>query len=267
MINSISTSLIVSTYNWPEALNLCLKSIQSQTVLPDEIIIADDGSSDDTKSLINLFKETFTIPIIHVWQPDNGFQLARIRNKAIAAATKNYIIQIDGDLILHKKFVEDHINFAREGSFATGSRVILGEEFSINLLKAKAVKISIFTKGISNISNGFRINFLRNYLATRYRINDMYYMRGCNMAFWRTDLLRVNGYNEEFVGWGREDNDVAVRLINLGISKRVLKFGGIVFHIYHKVAPKANLDRNDQMLIAAIKNKTTYIPKGVNQYL
>src|SRR5687768_10761216 len=100
MMTTITTSLIISTYNWPEALNLCLMSIKSQTLLPDEIIIADDGSSGETKVLIENFQRSFEVPILHVWQPDQGFQLSRIRNKAIARATKEYIIQIDGDLIL-----------------------------------------------------------------------------------------------------------------------------------------------------------------------
>lgn len=267
MMTTITTSLIISTYNWPEALNLCLMSIKSQTLLPDEIIIADDGSSGETKVLIGNFQRSFEVPILHVWQPDQGFQLSRIRNKAIARATKEYIIQIDGDLILHKKFISDHVDFARKGSYATGSRVMISEESSQELLKQKRINISIFSAGLSNKSNGIRSSFLRKYLASRYRINDMYYMRGCNMAFWRDDLLKVNGYNEEFVGWGREDNEIAVRLINLGISKRVLKFGAVVFHIHHKVTPRVSLDKNDQMLLSAIENKTVYIPKGLDQYL
>ncbi len=263
----ISTALIVSTYNWPDALKLCLLSIKNQTRLPDEIIIADDGSTEETKFLLEDFKKSFDIPLIHVWQPDEGFQLSRIRNKAIARASKDYIIQIDGDLILHKKFIADHVNFAKSGSYATGSRVMINEEFSQKLLKQQQIDISIFSQGLSNVSNGIRNSFLKNYLANRYRISDMYYMRGCNMAFWRNDLLKVNGYNEEFIGWGREDNEIAVRLINLGVSKRVLKFGAVVFHIHHKVTPRSSLEKNDQMLFAAIKNKTVRISKGVDQYL
>ena len=89
-----SCSLIIATYNWPEALNLVLLSIQKQTILPNEIIIADDGSSSKTQMLIADFQKIFSIPLIHVWHEDKGFRLAKIRNKAIKIANFSYIIQI-----------------------------------------------------------------------------------------------------------------------------------------------------------------------------
>ncbi|HXH99709.1 MAG TPA: glycosyltransferase family 2 protein [Sphingobacteriaceae bacterium] len=268
MINkAITTSLLVSTYNWPQALNLCLLSIKAQHILPDEVIIADDGSGEETKNLINLHTKTFPVPLIHIWQPDKGFELSTIRNKGIAASTKNYIIQIDGDLILHPKFIADHINFARPGAFVTGSRVIMSEELSKKVLNKKDICINIFSKGISNLSNGFRFSSLRNLLAERYRNNDIYYMRGCNMAFWREDLLRVNGYNEEFIGWGREDNEIAFRLINLGIQKRILKMGAVVYHIWHKEHTRTDFNLNNKILADTIDNKIIKCRDGINKYL
>lgn len=265
--SKVKTSLNISTYNWPDALNLCLLSVKALKVLPDEVIIADDGSGESTRKLIEKFKKNFPVPIKHVWQPDEGFQLARIRNKGIAASSYDYIIQIDGDLVLHPHFVADHIAFSKRGTFVTGSRVMLDEHYSKNLLHTGDISINVFNQGVRNKSNGYRIKFLRNYLATRYRINDMLYMRGCNMAFWRDDLLKVNGYNEEFTGWGREDNEVAVRLINSGIQKRIIKFGGIVFHIHHAEKPRTGLTRNDDLLEDAIKNRRTTAPLGLSQYL
>lgn len=262
-----TTSLNISTYNWPEALNLCLLSVKALKVLPDEVIIADDGSADNTRQLIEKFQRDFPVPLKHVWQPDEGFQLAKIRNRGIAASSHDYIIQIDGDLILHPNFVADHIAFSKRGSFVTGSRVMLDEQYSKTLLQNGKTSVNIFNKNVRNKMNGVRSRFLRNYLAERYRINDMLYMRGCNMAFWRDDLVMVNGYNEEFTGWGREDNEVAVRLINSGIKKRIIKFGGIVFHIYHPEKSRSGLNKNDDMLQNAIENKIAYCPLGLNQYL
>lgn len=263
----ITTSLIISTYNWPAALNLCLLSIKNQSILPGEVIIADDGSKDETKELIDLHRNDFPVPLIHVWQPDEGFQLSKIRNKAIAASTKEYIIQIDGDLILHPHFIRDHIHFSKPGAFATGSRVIINEKLSEKLLKEQSIAINILVPGIKNRANGFRFNLLTRYLAGRYRNNDIYYMRGCNMAFWRDDLIRVNGYNEEFTGWGREDNEVAARLINAGVRKRIIKFGGVAFHIHHTVNSRTHFDKNSDILTAVIKNKVTFCDKGISQYL
>lgn len=262
-----TTSLIITTYNWPGVLNLCLLSVKGQQELPDEVIIADDGSTEATKLLIEEFKKDFPVPLIHVWQPDEGFQLSRIRNKAIAVASKEYIIQVDGDLILHPMFVADHIAFCKKDSFVSGSRVMLNKEYSTQLIKAGKIDVNLFSKGVSNKLNGYRIKFLRSYFSERYKIEDILYLRGCNMAFWRADLIAVNGFNEGFTGWGREDNEVAVRLINRGIRKRIIKFGGIVFHNFHEQKSRADLSRNDDMLNDAIKNNLTWCPKGVDQYL
>jgi len=263
----IKTSLNISTYNWPQALNLCLLSVKALKVLPDEVVIADDGSTDSTRQLIEKFQQNFPVPIKHVWQPDEGFQLAKIRNKGIAASANEYIIQIDGDLILHPMFVADHIAFSEKGTFAGGSRVLLNKSYSEKLLKLGKININLLYKGVTNKLNGIHSGLLTNYLSSRYKINDIYYLRGCNMAFWRDDLLKINGYNEDLVNWGREDNEVAIRLVNSGVKKRTLKFGGIVYHIYHPENIKTKLSSNDDLLRKAIETKSVFCSKGVSQYL
>ena len=267
MTKSTSVSLIVSTYNWCEALSLCLASIKAQIVLPDEVIIADDGSQKETRQLIEKIAMTFPVPLIHIWQPDDGFQLSKIRNKAIAKSSKDYIIQIDGDLILHPQFVSDHIEFSLPDTFATGSRLLMDENLSQNVLKDQRIKIGIFSKGISNFINGVRSRALRRLFGNGYKSGDIYYMRGCNMAFWRSDLIKVNGYNEDFVGWGREDNEIAIRLINSGVRKRSIKFGAIAFHIYHNESTRHSLQENEELLLLAIESKTSNCLKGIDQYL
>lgn len=266
-MNNPSISLLVSTYNWPEALGLCLRSIRTQTVLPDEVIIADDGSGIETKALINKHQQNFPVPLRHIWHEDDGFQLSRIRNKGIANAKGSYIIQIDGDLILERHFIEDHIRFSKAGTFVSGTRVQMAAELSEKLIRQQNIDISLFSKGISNISNGLRINFLSNLLASRYKANNITYVRGCNMAFWKNDLIKVNGYNESIVGWGREDSEIAVRLINSGIQKRILKFGAVVYHIYHPEAARQQLEANDIVLQNCIKNTTQTCETGLSQHL
>lgn len=265
MKKKFSLSIIIPTYNWPEALNLCLQSVLAQSILPDEIIIADDGSKQNTSDLINNIRKTTNIPIIHVWQEDMGFRLAQIRNKAIARSSKDYIIQIDGDVILHKDFIKDHIRFARKGSFVSGSRVIIEKELAERLLSTQTFNISIFTKGTHSKLNGIHLPCFSP-LQEKYRQNDILYVRGCNMAFWREDLLQVNGYNEEMTGWGREDNEVASRLINSGKEKRIIKFAGIMFHIYHPMRPRTSLNKNDIILQQTIDSKSTWCNKGISQY-
>jgi glycosyltransferase involved in cell wall biosynthesis len=246
---------------------MCLLSVRKQRILPDEVIIADDGSDEKTRMLIEKHQKDFPVPLLHVWHPDEGFQLARIRNKVIATSTKEYIIQVDGDLILHPSFISDHLSHAKHGAFVTGSRVILDPAVSQAVLNREVTNINILKKGISNKLNGIRSKVLRNYFSDRYKIHDIFYLRGCNMAFWTQDLIKVNGYNEDFNSWGREDNEIAARLINAGLEKRIIKFGGIVYHIFHAEKPRLNLSANDKRLQTTITNKVVYCKKGLQQYL
>ncbi|WP_316746570.1 glycosyltransferase family 2 protein [Pedobacter gandavensis] len=265
--NKPSISLLIATYNWPEALNLCLASVLNQRLMPDEIIIADDGSRAETTDLIESFRSKFSIPLIHVWQEDNGFQLSKIRNKAIAKASKEYIVQVDGDLILEENFIADHARFAQTGTFVSGTRVQMSDALSKKLIAEQRTAVSVFSKGITNFSNGLRSYPASTFLASRYKAKQMTYVRGCNMAFWRKDLLNVNGYNEAIVGWGREDSELAIRLINSGIRKRILKFGAVVFHIYHPEAQRNQLSINDAILSDTITNQVKTCKTGLSQYL
>ena len=264
----MKASLIISTYNWPEALNLCLLSVFQQSLLPDEIIIADDGSEDKTRELINNFQSISEIPIKHVWHPDKGFRLSEIRNKGILAASCDYIIQIDGDLILHPRFINDHMELAKKGKFVSGSRLLLPENFSKDLLREKKLPSlnTLLWKG-DNRLNGIRIPILSKYLSGIYKKNKPYYVKGCNMAFWRNDLMAVNGYNEEISGWGKEDSEIAIRLINYGLNRLFLKFGGICYHLFHPEATRVHESLNDQILIEALINKKIRSKKGLDSHL
>ncbi|MCF0073029.1 glycosyltransferase family 2 protein [Dyadobacter sp. CY261] len=261
------SSLIISTYNWPEALQLCLLSVKGQSVMPDEVIIADDGSTHQTAEVIESMRHGFPTKLIHIWQEDEGFQLSKIRNKAIAASSSDYIIQIDGDLILHKHFIKDHLTLSKRGTFVTGSRVLMDKVLSEKLLDAQKSRVYPFQSGLGNFSNRFSISWLCNYMADRYKTYDIFALRGCNMAFWRDDLLRVNGYNELFHAWGREDNEIAVRLLNAGLKKRAIKFGGVVFHIYHPEVDRCGCPQNDLHLSEALRHKTVFCDQGLHQYL
>jgi glycosyltransferase involved in cell wall biosynthesis len=262
-------SLLIATYNWPEALELCLKSVLHQRVLPGEVIIADDGSRDETRNLIESFQKKFPIPLSHIWQPDEGFQLARIRNKGIAEANFPYIIQIDGDLILHPFFIKDHLQLKKKDWFTTGSRVLLSPETSQRLLENHSIELTKYSFGNRNFFNGLRSYWLRHMMANKYKTKgkNMFYVKGCNMAFWKEDLLKVNGYNESFYGWGREDSELAIRLMNAGVKKQFIKMGGICYHLYHREASREMEEKNTQMMEDAIHHKTIWAEKGISQYL
>lgn len=227
-------SLIVSTYNWPEALNLCLRSIMIQTRMPDEVIIADDGSKDETKVLIEHMQENFPCELKHAWIPDIGFRLALSRNNAIrTCCTGDYVIFIDQDIILDKKFVEDHERLATKGCFVIGGRTKLSALLSKKLLKSKNIKLGLFTKGIIRKVNMVHIRCLFPLTSKMYSWNKLY-GRGANMAMFMSDIEKVNGFDEDIIGYGVEDIDLFNRLMNNGIKRKYAQFCAIEHHLYHK---------------------------------
>ena len=261
------TSLIVTTYNWPEALELCLNSVIRQTVLPKEIIIADDGSGKNTEKLIRRFVRSYpNINIIHSWQEDEGFRLSMSRNRAISKAKGEYVIIIDGDLVLDRHFVQDHIENSEEGYFIQGSRVIMSPEKSEEIKSGTEISFprSFFAKGMKNKTNMIRNRLLSRIFTKKDR--KLKGIRGCNMSFFRKDLVTVNGFEEKIQGWGREDSEIAVRLFNNGIGKKRLKFSGLTYHIYHKENDRSKLGENDEFLAKVIKEKKKKAEKGLDSY-
>jgi glycosyltransferase involved in cell wall biosynthesis len=267
MNNRPSSTLLIATYNWPEALAQTLQSVKRQVMLPGEVIIADDGSTEQTAKLIAGFQAGFPVPLRHIWHPDEGFRLGQIRNKAIAAATGDYLIQVDGDLILHTSFIKDHVQAARPGHFIGGSRVLLSQELSQELFSGKQQQISIFQKGVRNKFNALHAPALARFIEWFKKEKGLYNLRGCNMSFWKKDLLAVNGYNEQITGWGREDTELVIRLYNQGIKRVYFKLQGIVYHLYHKEYDRTSVLKNDEVVQQAIDKKLTWCDKGVAQYL
>ena len=153
-------SLIITTYNWPESLFLVLKSIENQTIIPEEVVIADDGSTVETKEMIDKFQKDSDLNIIHSWQEDIGFRAAKSRNKAILKSTGDYIILIDGDMILHPKFIQDHIDNAKLGYFVQGSRVLLSQDITKKVIDKQQLKFSFFSNGLRNRKNAIHSKLL-----------------------------------------------------------------------------------------------------------
>ena len=261
----MTTSLVISTYNWKEALELVLESAVKLKIKPSEIIIADDGSTKDTKALIDSFRSKLSIPLIHVRQEDKGFRKSMIINKAVAQATGEYIIQLDGDCIMHPAFVKDHMRYARPGVYLSGSRVGIKESYLPRLFKTHKKRYNVFSKGLKKRGRALHLPLLSRF----YKESDGFNLknRGCNMSFARADFIAVNGYNEDFEGWGREDSELGRRLHNYGILNRRLKNIAIVYHIYHYEKPKDKLDVNHKMEVDAIKNKTTWCQHVIDKYI
>ncbi len=263
-----SVSLIISTYNWPAALKLVLLSICRLRVMPDEIIVADDGSTSETRHLIDTMRSKFSVPLLHVWQADEGFRLSTIRNKAICQCHSDYIIQIDGDVILHPSFIEDHLRLAAESQFLIGSRVLLNANTTAQAQQNGNVSFNACSPGIKNRINAIRLPILSKlFLAPTTNPGRMIdQVRGCNMSFWKKDFHIANGYNEEIVGWGREDSELCIRFIHNGLVKRRIKFGAIQYHQHHVSESRNRISANDTIMLTALKEVRMRCVKGVDQH-
>ncbi len=261
----MTVSLIITTYNRPDALNLVLKSALNQKQLPDEIIIADDGSGRQTQDLIKLFSQTTLIPIIHSWQDNLGFRAAMARNRAIAKSKGEYIILTDGDIILNKYFIEDHLAHAKTGYFIQGTRVLLTGRKTVKVLKSNELSFSLFDKGLLNRKNIIHSKILAYLL--RHPNNLLRGIKTCNFSFFKKDCININGFNEDFAGWGREDSEFAIRLINSGIKRRNLKFSAVAYHLFHSQYDRQSIAKNDILLEQAIKDHKTVCKNGIDKWL
>ena len=267
--SDVRITLLVTTYNRKDALELVLLSIKQQSLMPLEVIVADDGSTKDTAELVQEYQKNFPVRLLHCWQEDLGFRVSHIRNKAIAMASGDYIIMVDGDVVLHRQFVRDHRDRLATNQFIQGSRVLLSQGVTQKTIESKRVNFTPLSEGIKNRINATQLKLITPLASWLYSLKqNINAVRSCNMSCWKTDLIKVNGFSEEFVGWGREDSELAVRLLNSGIHRYNLKFGAIVYHLWHK-ENKSNdlLIKNDDFLSKAIAEKRKVCKVGLNQYL
>lgn len=256
-------ALLISTYNWPEALNLVLAAVQQQTILPDEIIIADDGSDERTKTIVQSYHSKFSVPIKHIWHEDKGFRKSLILNKAVKQIVSDYIIEIDGDIIIHPKFIADHLQVAENGYFVQGSRTMINEAKSKEILQTGHAKLSPFSSGITNRLNATRIPLLSK--AFILLPSDPFHIKGCNIAFWKKDFIKINGYFNGFEGWGAEDYEFGARLLHSDVKRKTLKMSAIGYHIFHGHNTRDNRVPNDKIYRKTLADKATYASDGYQQ--
>ena len=244
-------SILLATYNWPQALKLCLESLATQTDIGFEIIIADDGSTESTKQVIESFKHSSPIAITHLWQEDFGFRKTKILNQAIDAAHGDYLVFLDGDCIVQPDFIAQHRALAQKGYLVTGSRVLLSEDLTQELLawpqwNFSTFCTSLFSKRITGGINKYwplKIKLgngsWRNYKKFVWRR-----IKGCNMACWKSDAKAINGFDETMTGWGHEDADFVFRLQEHGITRKSGSWSTEVLHLFHKIHDQSNAAEN-----------------------
>ena len=257
-------SLIIVTYNRAGALSLILKSIEKQAVLPDEVIITDDGSGKETKETIHNFQQNFPVPLLHVWHEDKGFGAAAIRNRAIKASSGEYLIFSDGVLFFHPCFIRDFEKNARNGEALIGSRVFLTQALTVKRI-ANENCYSIIPVISSEIETN-RLNAVRFSLANRIfkPLNYSTKLRGGLLGVWRKDILAVNGWNEKFTGWVLEDTELVARLFNSGVIFRKIKFQAITYHLWQEIQSREQVPDNQKLLDKTVQKKLSWCKIGLN---
>lgn len=266
-------SLLITTYNWTAALQRVLASVAAQSRLPDEVVIADDGSGPDTAAMLRELARGFSVPLRHVWQEDLGFRAARSRNLGIAAARGDYIVLLDGDMLLHRHFIADHTAFAQQGFFLQGGRLRASASETARLLAGGTPQFSLWLNGQFDSRHDFkrRHAFRWPWLARLRARPGSGRIMSCNMGFWREDLLRVNGFDERMLGYGSEDLDLAVRLKNAGVNSRQLKFAALAIHLHHATRAPPDPDDlsipNNRILRSSRLECRTRCELGIAQHL
>jgi glycosyltransferase involved in cell wall biosynthesis len=257
-------SLIISTYEKPGPLDQVLRGLARQTEMPGEILVADDGSSAATRDLIGSWQKKLPAPVRHVWHEDIGFRKTIILNKSLAAATGAYIVLLDGDCVPHDRFVADHASLAERNFWVQGRRCFVREQFAAEFSPGATPILRWMLGGrMTGCAKGIRLPWplVRRNTGQRGII-------GCNMGFWRDDLLAVNGFDEEYTGWGiGEDSDVGTRLYHLGRPRKFVYGHAVVYHLDHPLLGRAHVEASQRRLAETICSGKIRCERGVAQYL
>jgi glycosyltransferase involved in cell wall biosynthesis len=267
-------AVIVTTYNRPDALAAVLDGFLAQTDSDFELLVADDGSTEDTARLIRQYQAHSNIPIRHIWQEDQGFRAAMARNRALAATGADYVIFTDGDCIPPVDFVARQRELSEPGWFLSGNRLLLSEAFTARVLHDR---LPVHQWRLGQWMAARRRGHIRRLLPL-LRLPNVKWLRKlaprrwegaktCNLSAWRQDLLRVNGLDESYTGWGLEDSDLVIRLIRAGVYSKSARFSAPVLHLWHRENDRANLEENRRRLEQVISATHIRAHKGVDQYL
>jgi hypothetical protein len=256
-------SLVICTYERPGPLEQVLRGVNRQSEMPGEILIADDGSGAPTQELISHWQKRLATPLRHIWQPHLGFRRTSILNRSVAVAKGDYVVVLDGDCVPHPKFVADHAALAENNFWVQGRRCFVGEKF--------APEFSPGTTPIGRWMLTGRITGLLKAIHLPWpvvrRDTELHGILGCNMGFWRDDLLAINGFDEEYVGWGIEDSDLGARLYHLGRPRKFVHGHAIVYHLNHSMLGRSHVGASRERLAETVRSRKIRCERGIEQYL
>ncbi|NNL94824.1 MAG: glycosyltransferase [Xanthomonadales bacterium] len=244
----------MSTYNSPRYLDLCLQALRRQNVQNFEIVVADDGSGDETRALVEDHQDKASIEIKHVWQRDAGFRKTRILNKSLAATHADYLIFTDGDCLAHPEFVAEHIKTSQPGTYVNGSLIRLNSRLTEHIKSLDLVHEEMFDSGwLRRHGEHYDRRFLRLSLPYRLRVRlnhwskTTLYWLGSNSSCFRKDAIAVNGFDNRFT-YGYEDGDFGNRLENYGLTPQTVRWTALALHLDHEKpwSDPLEIERNRQ---------------------
>ncbi|WP_108125903.1 glycosyltransferase family 2 protein [Saccharospirillum mangrovi] len=235
----MKVGVVVTTYNSPRWLEKVLWGYENQDDTDFTLIIADDGSGDETRQLVNRFVSRGKLNIVHEWQPDDGFQKTKILNQCVRNTDCDYLIFTDGDCIPRSDYISAHKAFARPGRFVSGGLYRLSMAVSESVEEMDVVSQQVFDFAFLQ-QRGQQRDFKKNKL-TRNRFLATCLNRltptkatwnGGNTGCWRRDILAVNGFDER-MQYGGLDREIGERMSNNGIRGVQARYSVITLHLDH----------------------------------
>jgi glycosyltransferase involved in cell wall biosynthesis len=266
-------SVVITTYNRPDALEAVVRACFTQTDKNFEIIIADDGSTANTLACVEHLAATAPMPLRHVWQPDQGFRAAMARNRGTLAARGDYIVFLDGDCIPQRDFVARHRALSQPGCLVSGSRILMSERLTRRVLEQNVDVAGAGPAARLRWRLAGDLNKTPQALGLRWpdlgrtrRSFSWRRIKSCNLGVWRSDLERVNGFDESFVGWGYEDSDLVLRLFHAGVARKDGAFATEVFHLWHREARRDQESSNRAVVLERAASKIVQATVGLREH-
>lgn len=263
-------SVIVTTFDREDALDAVLRSLAAQKDRNFEVLVADDGSSPATAALISQWKPRLGVPLFHIWHEHRGFRAAEIRNRAILKSSGEYVVFLDGDCLVRPDFVAVHRRLAELGWFVTGNRALLTSELTQTVLSARleperwALPEWLVQRSKGGLNRLAPLINLPLGPLRKTRPQVWQDARSCNLAVWRSDLDRVDGFDASFSGWGKEDSDLLVRLLHAGVRRKDGRFATGVIHLWHTDADRSQVFVNQKKLKALMQSSRVRAERGMS---
>ncbi|MDK2744668.1 MAG: glycosyltransferase family 2 protein [Nitrospira sp. BO4] len=268
----MKTAVIVTTYNRPDALAAVLEGYCGQSDHDFGLVVADDGSKEETAEVVRQFARRAPFSLTHIWQEDRGFRAAAIRNRAVASTSADYIIFTDGDCVPSRHFVCAHKRLAEPGYFLGSNRVLLAAELTNRVVHERLLIHAwggiewVLSWSRREINRVLPLMTLPDGGFRKWSPDRWKGIKTCNLSVWRADLIRVNGLDESYEGWGLEDSDLIIRLLHAGVKHKNARFAATVFHLWHPEQDRMRLPTNQKRLDELLQSTAVRAAIGLDRH-